>query len=496
MNEIQSAFSQILPLAFFGGPFVAAVLLALLIPVALIGAGSLTVRASASAKLSWMLILMIVGSTLTVALSGRTLVSDAEMAANPLLQLRDEPSAWGARASQVCTALLLLLAGAEWTRWVTRRIRLPAGVAPLWFAVLVYFGLAVVVSGAFGVFRNPRVNDVYAITVLGAIALLAEGCDSAMWRRVRWALVIPSLGSLLAMALVPKLALLPDFRQSLIPGLTVRLYGLSDHANALGVVAAVALVLEFSPQVRARPWWPLVGCHAVVLALTQSKTAILALLLALVVARWAWLRQTLFHGDRRRMISAIIVAGCVLLALLALAIGLGSRSERLLLLLDKAGVFTFTGRTGIWQVTLEEFVRSPITGYGPSLWDLQYRFEHGMMQAGQAHNQYIQILGQAGLLGLLSMLAYLWLLARAAVRGAAQDHGLAMVLVLLLLVRGFSESPLRMGSVMGWDAWLHLSAFAAAAAAAAAWIRQRTVPAPASAAASSVPGAPLRGVLS
>ena len=64
--------------------------------------------------------------------------------------------------------------------------------------------------------------------------------------------------------------------------------GLSDHANALGVVAALALALEFSPQVRARPVWLLVLCHAAVLLLTQSKTAFLATLIALTVVRWSW----------------------------------------------------------------------------------------------------------------------------------------------------------------------------------------------------------------
>jgi O-antigen ligase len=468
MRDLEQALSQLLPVVFFGGPLVAAALLALLIPVLLIGAGTLTMRSSTSARLSWIFILLIVGSTLSTALSGRTLVSDADLAMNPWLALSDDPSPWGSRVSQLCTGLVLLLAGAEWVKWLSRRIRMPAGVVPLWSAMLVYFLFAVVVSGLFGVFRNPRLNDIYVITVGASMALMAEGCDSAMWRRVRWWLLLPSLGSLLAIAVVPKLVLLPDFRQSVIPGVTVRLFGLSDHANALGVVAAVGLVLEFSPQVRRRPMWLLVLLHGVVLLLTQSKTAIVGAMLALTVVRWSWLRDSLFRGDGRRMASFAIVSGCVLLSLMVLALGFSSRSERLISFLDRIGVFTLTGRTPIWQVTIEEFLKNPVTGFGPSLWDLQFRFEHGMMQAGQAHNQFVQILGQAGLLGLFSMLAYLGTMARATLRRMAHDHGLAAVLLLMLLVRCMSESPLRMGSVMGWDAWLHLVAFTAAAAASAA----------------------------
>lgn len=473
MREIDQFLQQLLPLLFFGGPFVAAVVLALLIPVLLVGAGSMTMRVSPSMRLSCIFILIIVGSTLSAALSGRTLVSDAEMSANPWLHLRDEPSPWGARASQLCTLLVLLLAGAEWVKWLTRRIRMPAGAARLWAAMLVYFLFAVVVSGLFGVFRNPRLNDLYLVTVGTAIALMAEGCDAAMWRRVRWALLLPAMGSLLAIAVAPKLVLLPDFKQSIIPGVTVRLYGLADHANALGVVAAVALALEFSPLVRARPAWWLVLCQGSVLLLTQSKTAILGTALALAIVRWSWLREHVFKGDHRRLVGTAIIVVCVVVILLTLAVAFSGRSDRLVSFLDRVGFFTLTGRTSIWQVTLAEFANSPLTGYGPSLWDIQYRLEYGMLQAGQAHNQFVQILGQAGLLGLLSMLVYLATVASAALRRVADDHGLALGFLLILVVRCMSESPLRMGSLMGWDAWLHLAAFASAAVLA---IRQRSLP--------------------
>ena len=460
MFDFDQLSTALLVAAFRGGPFVVALLLAILVPVLLLGAGNVTRRWSPSLRLSMLYVLMIFGTVLSVALSGRVLHSSAELAANPMLGLADEElSGLGRLASQAFTAAVLLVAGAEWANWITRGTRMPGRAAVVWRAMLFYFLCSIVVSGIAGEFRNPRLNDLYVPFMLTAVALLAQGADADMWRRVRWALLLPSLGSLLTIPIKPDLVLLPGYGQAIIPGLDKRLYGLTDHANTLGVFAAVGLVLELAPFVRARPNLIMLLVHACTLLLTQSKTAWIGAVIGALLIRWLWLRETLFKGDRRNMAMFTVVAVCCGLALLAAGLAVASGSPRVARLLDRIGAFSFTGRTVIWEVTLDEFSKNPITGYGPSLWDLQFRYAHGLMAAGQAHNQFMQILGQAGLLGLAAMVYYLGTLARFAARTAG-DGGWALVLVLFLLTRCLAESPLRMSTVLGSD-WIHFAAFAA-----------------------------------
>jgi O-antigen ligase len=171
------------------------------------------------------------------------------------------------------------------------------------------------------------------------------------------------------------------------------------------------------------------------------------------------LRSDVLRGDRFKaaVISALIVIAACIGALLVFYAA--TSSERLISHLESIGLFSFTGRTAIWAITWEEFVKSPITGYGPSIWDPEFRVERGIYFAGQAHNQFIHVLGQAGLLGLIGILIHLGVMLYFALTRRSIDRGLAIALLLMLLVRCWSESPLRLGALMGWDAFIHLIAF-------------------------------------
>ena len=462
MNQLQESLGAILS----ASPFFLALLLGLAIPVFIIGLGLATKKLLPSTRLALILCTMVVGSTLSIALSGRVLHSEAEFALNPWLQYQDTPKIWGSLASQVCTAFVLALAGAEILRWATGQVRMQGRVQMVWLAAMSYFFFSIVVSGVFGTFRNPRLNDLYGPVLITALALLAPGCDSRVWRWLRNALVLPSVGSLVAMVVFPKLALLPDYA-SIIPGISQRLYGLTDHANSLGIVAAAALIIELSPMVRARPSIIIAACHLATLILAQSKTAWIAALICILFVRWSWIKSRIFDGDGWRATIGVGIALCFLSALVVAVVGFGISFDKLTQSLSDTGIYTFTGRTEIWRVTLDEFFKSPVYGYGPSLWDMQFRIERGMLGAGQAHNQFIQTLGQSGGLGAFSMLVYIGVLLYFVFKAWEASQGLAFVLLILIVVRCFSESPLRMGSVMGWDNWLHYTLFVAAAASAA-----------------------------
>lgn len=441
---------------FAGLPFGAALALGIMLPVFVIGVATVTSRFSATSRALVVIGAVVMGSTLSVAFSGRVLYSDSELFRNPsLAMLADGQSSLGARISQIFTLIALLLSFAEIYRCLTRRYNPLSQVARLWWSLLLFNVVSVGMAGIVGEFREPELKFLYFIIIFSGLATMASDLGVTLWRGIRWLLLIPALGSLLCIFIAPEIVLLNDY-DSFIPGMKSRLFGLSDHANGIGIVAATALIIEFSAFVRRRPSVIVVSLHLAVLILSQSKTAWLALFAILLVVRWDWITSSNFATDQWRrkgwvLVSAI--AATVVLSILGIIASSSTAFERAL---EAKSVFSLTGRVRIWEITLAEFVNSPLFGYGPSIWDPMYRIAHGIPTAGQAHNQFIHILGQAGIFGLLSMLVYLAVLCRLALRARAIDGGLTLALLLLILIRCITESPLRLAGIMGWENFLHL----------------------------------------
>lgn len=462
MNTINEFLFGLLSIAFVGVPFVLALLAGLLLPFALIATATLTSKVSDSVKLTGVFSVLILVQLAGVALSQRVLFSEADLSTNPFLAVGNEGAPLSRLISQIGSAFVMLISGAVILNWLLGKIRFKGAAAVLCGLMLMFFLCSVVVSGIAGVFREPKLNDLYVPILLAAVALLANGMNAKLWQWLRWPLLALSACSLAAMLIAPKLVLMPGFDSSLIPGFSQRLYGLTDHANSLGIFAAVALVLEFAPVVRSRPSWIVVAIQLLVLLLTQSKTAWIGAMVGIVFVRWFWMRQRFFSADKLQLTFFMLTSVCILMLTLALTVVFASDSPMVAKLLDKLGVFTLTGRAMIWQYTLNEFWASPLTGYGPSLWDMQFRIERGLMAVGQAHNQFVQTLGQAGLIGFIALLAYFGWMFYVAMRYSARDGSLALVLLFMLFIRCISESPMRMAGITGSD-WIHFVAFAAVA---------------------------------
>ncbi|WP_406811570.1 O-antigen ligase family protein, partial [Klebsiella aerogenes] len=58
---------------------------------------------------------------------------------------------------------------------------------------------------------------------------------------------------------------------------------------------------------------------------------------------------------------------------------------------------TLSGRVSIWFEVIKDWQNNPIFGYGPDYLDVEHRLRLGMLFAFHAHNQFIQTLGQSGL---------------------------------------------------------------------------------------------------
>ena len=243
----------------------------------------------------------------------------------------------------------------------------------------------------------------------------------------------------MAAVVAPEWALLLDYDNSAI-GLNQRLFGLTDHANTLGPLAVLYLLLEWAQPTRNRgARLLLVAAALAALLLTQSKTAfavgIVLLYLRVIVALW-------FSRDRvAGRLATFVTTGFVLLLTYGLYVGLTG----LLSASARTSLVTLTGRTELWHISWDTWLQNPLFGYGPQIWNLAFRqgLGPGYLWAGQAHNQFFQSLGEAGLVGVFGLVVLLLTLFTFGFRFAYRTRGASLGLALFVGFRCVTEAALR-----------------------------------------------------
>ena len=240
-----------------------------------------------------------------------------------------------------------------------------------------------------------------------------------------------------------------QYGQGLIAGLP-RFGGLATHPVSMGLLAQLALLLLLARPLQSR-WanraaW-LLGLS--VLCLAQSKTAWLAFVMCsgvvIAVRRGPYWNSQ--FGQVHQPTAAQAVLGLALLGTLGallfmLVASPGEHIERFLLSSEGSQLSSLTGRDRIWAIAWEEWQDHPVFGWGPQIWDEAYRRSIGMNNATHAHNQFMDTLSRAGLVGAAALLGYLAVLGTLAVRCARASQGLSLALLLGLLLRAGSEVPL------------------------------------------------------
>jgi O-antigen ligase len=454
--------NEILTFVFGALPSVAALVAAIIVVISIVASGWLAGKWSDSSKIAVILGALVVGSALSILLSGRTIYSqDATL--NTLTGLQDPEQGTAFWASRLTNALILFVSLGEIFRWVTGGRRMASGTKWVLLSFLSFYFASYVAGLLFTTVREVKLSWIYAPTAFIAVALLApNGMNGEALRKFNWALVGVLAASLLGAVVAPGMTVETGYK-SWIPGFHYRLYGFSDHANSLGIVAALAVILELSPLVRKRPNLIFLGISLAALIFTQSKTSWIVALVGALFVRFEDIRgrsqSKLPAQFALKLIFAVAIAG----VLATLAFAWAANAGLLDRLLNFKEAVTFTGRTRIWEISWNELLKNPLFGYGPSIWDLLYRYQNNFMSAGHAHNQFFQTAGQAGLFGLLTLAWYVYLLGRNSIGMWRASSGLAGVAFMSLMIRCFSESPMRLGGLSGMDAVLHLLAFAFAA---------------------------------
>jgi len=236
----------------------------------------------------------------------------------------------------------------------------------------------------------------------------------------------------------------------LIPGLDFRLNGVFAHSNSLGMAALVYLVLDMAATGKRGLLGKVSWLISVsVLVVTQSKTAWAGAILAYVVF-YAYKILTLrLSGSTQGLFPVFMSVLILLVGAAGLLLVAGPMLDSLTRSLDTQtykSLTSFTGRTNLWEITVQSWKDNPLFGYGPALWDVEYRLKYApqyLYVAGMAHNQFFQTLGESGILGVAGLFFYVIVLLRFGVRYFFETRGMSLALVLIFLVRAISETPFR-----------------------------------------------------
>jgi exopolysaccharide production protein ExoQ len=389
--------------------------------------------------------------------SGRNLNDAAELVM-PIL-VKHPLVVWGSRV----TSLLVIFASGE---RILRQVLHPRSgpISSIWLmgAFIIFFLTNVAATALFGA-HVVIAHDYLYMVLAGCAALIATKKEGDIALLVtRNALFFLLILSAVFIVVKPEMVLSRGY-VGLIPGLHIRYAGLSSHANNFGPLVVVFFLclwrIPFEWRLLNLSAWFL-GAMSLILA--QSKTSWIAFLVCTTcVAYFQYrdeIKRWIFDYRNPRLPAVLLMLPMMTLVAGTLVFMFTDVGDKIFgFFTTRAGgeLLTFTGRSRIWVVALEEWHKHPVFGYGLTLWNEEFRQQIGMDFAVHAHNQFYQSLSVAGTVGAVGLVVYIAILFVFALKAGPSSRGLSMALFSLIILRSVSEIPLSMTGFDG-DNLTHL----------------------------------------
>jgi O-antigen ligase len=224
------------------------------------------------------------------------------------------------------------------------------------------------------------------------------------------------------------------------------------HPNYLGIVSFGILMCA----VTVRPW-PLAAVltltNLFIIVDTQSRSALAAALGGLLL--FAALKTNQIGRRKAALALAATSLICAMVLLVYQQAALDGISALFFLDDKNRGIGTgFTGRVGAWQEAIDLFSENPIFGVGFRM------HERYMTILSSAHNGYVSLLAEVGIVGAVPLVALVLLLTLRLARRALQGDPMAIVgfsfVMGYLLIAAFERLFLNMGNPTSVVAWMFL----------------------------------------
>ncbi|MDR2930478.1 MAG: O-antigen ligase family protein [Propionibacteriaceae bacterium] len=178
-------------------------------------------------------------------------------------------------------------------------------------------------------------------------------------------------------------------------------------ARGAGWLALLGLTIVL-PRVVAchKPWWP-VPLLTAVIVLSQSRTP-MVIAGAMLVVTWAFRHRRGVAPTWRRVFLRLVIAGVIVVGLLAwLVLNVSWVQSRFT---EGDGfsingvVINLSGRATLWQLTIEQWLLDPWIGNGPGAVGTMLA-TYGPDYPDHPHNEYLRLLDDTGVIGLVLWLA-------------------------------------------------------------------------------------------
>ena len=359
----------------------------------------------------------------------------------------------GSTLRQVVLVILFLGAAFTIVRFPDRWALTKASIPPPLFLLLLFTALSVLWSPQPYV-SLKRVIQLVGVAVIG-LALISGGAGTYRMHR----LVTPVLWFGMAAAVVFS-ASFPSFAFS-----EFGLRAFFATKNNFGQFAAVSVLFATGALVTKKegarwPLWALLLVSLAGLGLSRSATAILSLAAAGSLILAIRVKQVLHPSWWAPILTllAVLIVGAIGTGIVVGFPSLDRISGATAGLVGRD--ITLTGRAYLWELMLKEAATHPWfgTGYG-GFWlglegrsgQIAYLVRWGY--PGQAHNGYIDIYNELGLVGLAFVFAFIAMHAKALWQLAAYDRALAglhLALFVLVVVFNLAEAAMLRTTNLMW----------------------------------------------
>jgi O-antigen ligase len=289
--------------------------------------------------------------------------------------------------------------------------------------LVIFIGLAIIT--AFWAFRLPPAFKEFAKWIEVLVALLATFDLARNPRDLQPVLILGGLAMAAEAVVGLAQTALGVGPQSFLVRKLIRAYGTFDQPNPFAGYLGLHLPFALAFALRGRRWWRwaalflwIVGAGAVIFSL--SRGAWIAVAVGLLIVVW-------YSGARklndRRLWAAVIATPILILAVGHFSFGIDDViPERARLVgegfLDPTditeeittGNFAVVQRLAFWTAAGRMFASNPIGGVGLGNYEARYEdFNLGRWadSLGHAHNFYLNMAAETGIIGLLPFLAFL-----------------------------------------------------------------------------------------
>jgi O-antigen ligase len=160
------------------------------------------------------------------------------------------------------------------------------------------------------------------------------------------------------------------------------------------------------------------------------------------------------HSSAQRKIAVAAAGLALMIVIFSVILFLGGNDQLLRGTgVNRADIDISTGRFHFWPIAIKIFLDHPIFGAGFDAFGVaftKYDTWNGMLRVEQAHNEYLQTLADSGVIGLVCIIAFIFLLFRKGIAIVLSQSGFrksaavgALAGCFGILVHSFFDFPLR-----------------------------------------------------